>query len=328
MTPNVRGFYAALGLPLARQARREASLRCFANPHVHTDGDRHPSTSVSLTSGAWCCHACGAAGGAYDAALARGHTPRSAIELMIRHGLTQRRRGVRPTDRPVTAVSRPALVRAPVAQLPSEDELAVFARALTGNSKLLRRLERERCWRATAIRSLGLGVDRGRVVIPVRGRDGDLLAVLRYQPPPRRRGAAKLIAAPGSRRVLYPAPETLDASTILLLEGEPDRIAGHSVGLPAVAIPGTESWRAAWASRFRGRRVVVLADAALEGRRLALRALADLHADGVDATAADLYPDREDGADLTDWLRARRPSTVALDQLLRHTTPLTDQAPE
>jgi hypothetical protein len=36
---DVRGFYAALGLPLSAHAAREAPVRCFANPWAHNDGD-------------------------------------------------------------------------------------------------------------------------------------------------------------------------------------------------------------------------------------------------------------------------------------------------
>src|SRR6516164_8412073 len=68
---------------------------------AHQHGDRSPSCSVNLTSGAWNCHGCGAAAGAYDAALAVGHIPRSAIDLMVAHGLTERRsvRGASPQMR-------------------------------------------------------------------------------------------------------------------------------------------------------------------------------------------------------------------------------------
>ena len=66
-------------------------MRCFADPGAHRREDRDPSCSVNVLNGAWRCHACGARGGAYDAALAKGHNPRSAIDLMISHGLTERR---------------------------------------------------------------------------------------------------------------------------------------------------------------------------------------------------------------------------------------------
>ena len=90
---DVRGFYRALGIELPGWAKREAPVGCFADPGAHAHGDRDPSCSVNVESGAWHCWGCGAAGGAYDAALACGRQPREAIDLMIAHGLTTRRAG-------------------------------------------------------------------------------------------------------------------------------------------------------------------------------------------------------------------------------------------
>ena len=67
---DVRSFYESLGVDLPGWAQREAPVRCFASNESHNHGDRSPSTSVNLENGAWCCHGCGAHGGAYDAALA------------------------------------------------------------------------------------------------------------------------------------------------------------------------------------------------------------------------------------------------------------------
>lgn len=88
---DVRGFYAALGIELPVSAAHDASVRCFANPDAHAHGDRHPSCSVSLETGAWRCWGCDARGGAYDAAIARGRTPREAMDLLVMHGLAERR---------------------------------------------------------------------------------------------------------------------------------------------------------------------------------------------------------------------------------------------
>ena len=88
-SPDIRGFYAALGIELPTGRKLNGSRPdALPSPLLTTTGDRSPSCSVNLASGAWNCHGCGAHGGAYDAALAVGHTPRSAIDLMIAHGLT------------------------------------------------------------------------------------------------------------------------------------------------------------------------------------------------------------------------------------------------
>src|ERR1700744_4268326 len=88
---DIRGFYSALGIELPARARTDASVRCFAAPEEHRRNDRVPSCSINLVHGAWHCHACGASGGAFDAAMARGYAKREAIALMVSHGLTSHR---------------------------------------------------------------------------------------------------------------------------------------------------------------------------------------------------------------------------------------------
>ncbi len=88
---DIRGYYAALGIQIPGWARTEASVRCFADPDAHRRGDRDPSCSVNLEHGAWHCHACGASGGAFDAATKRGYSDREAIDLMVAYRLTEHR---------------------------------------------------------------------------------------------------------------------------------------------------------------------------------------------------------------------------------------------
>ena len=87
---DVRGFYGALGIELPGWAQQEASLRCFASPDAHAHGDRDPSCSVNVETGAWHCWGCGAKGGASDAALACGLDSHQAFELKVAYGLTTR----------------------------------------------------------------------------------------------------------------------------------------------------------------------------------------------------------------------------------------------
>ena len=143
-TPDVRAFYSALGIELPGWPKLEAPVRCFAHPDAHNHGDRSPSCSVNLASGAWNCHGCGAHGGAYDAALALGHSPRSAMELLIAHGLAEPR-----TPRPAAAPARPRHQprpatphrREPAATLAADEQtFESWAETLDANSRLIRRL--------------------------------------------------------------------------------------------------------------------------------------------------------------------------------------------
>lgn len=306
-TADIRGYYTALGITLPGWARTEASVRCFVNPDQHERADRDPSMSINLQHGAFHCHACGAKGGAYDAALSRGHEPRSAIELMIAHHLTDPRPSPRPRPRPVTPAHRSPVdvpIRRPAHRRPRlvarDRDIAIYRHHLRQRLDVLKRLAETRGWTPQAIDELELGLDHDRITIPVRGFNRELVALLRYQP-----GATeKLRAAPGSRRALYPHPAHISAPHVLLVEGEPDRIAAHSHGLPAIAVPGVDSWRPEWAHLLSGRQVTIVMDCDHQGRAAARRIAAELRAQNLAAEILDLDPDRSDGYDLTDFLRA------------------------
>ena len=306
---DVRGFYAHLGVALPARAGREAPVRCFAEPAAHRRDDRTPSCSVNLTSGAFCCHSCGASGGAYDAALALGLTPRSAIDLMVDHGLTERRARrsdpVRPraTARPTTAA--PAAVAPTPSELGvSDDELNRWCGRLLRDRALLERLSETRGWDADVLRRHCVGCDGDRITIPVR-RDGHLVGLVRYAPLWRRQGP-KVVARSGSRHALFPDPATIPGETIWIVEGQPDALAALSAGIPATAVAGVRAWRPEWATGFVDRTVVVCMDCDDAGRAAAKRIADDLRAAAVEVRIVDLEPGRRDGYDLTDALLAGR----------------------
>ena len=125
-----------------------------------------------------------------------------------------------------------------------------------------------------------------------------------------------MLAAAGTRLGLIPHPELVEGS-VVLVEGPSDMLAARSAGLPAIAVPGTHAWRAEWARAFTGREVTVVMDADRAGREAAARIARDLRAHGARAAIVDLDPSRDDGYDLSDWLRAgnkptQLPSACAL----------------
>jgi hypothetical protein len=81
-------------------------------------------------------------------------------------------------------------------------------------------------------------------------------------------------------------------------------LAARSAGLPAIAIPGTHAWRPEWAGALTGREVTVVMDADRPGREAAVRIAGDLERHRAEALVVDLDPSRDDGYDLSDWLRA------------------------
>jgi hypothetical protein len=310
---DIRGYYSELGIQLPERARLEAPVRCFADPAAHRREDRDPSCSVNLASGAWQCHACGARGGAYDAALAKGNSPRSAIDLMIARGLIERRSQIRSAREllcePAGSRKMPAYASAPkrreedgrscMTLHASEQDVSRWQTELSRRPSLMETLLHERGWRLDTIRAVELGLDRGRITIPIRNARGQLRGVLRYQPAPS--GRPKMLAVPGTRLGLVPHPVAETSGRIVLVEGPPDMIAARSRGLPAIAVPGDHAWQAAWSRLLAGRKVTIVMDADRMGREAAQRILHDL-AGHADAQNVDLDPGRDDGYDLTDWL--------------------------
>ena len=308
---TVRAFYAALGVELPAWSNREAPVRCFAQPDAHNRGDRSPSCSVNLASGAWNCHGCGAHGGAYDAALTAGHTPRSAMGLLIAHELAeprpseprsprQARTSVRQPDSPAPARTR----NTTDSFAADERDVQLWAEMLDANSRLIRQLALQRAWGTRVIHELEIGFDGARITIPIRDPHNNLRGVLRYDPFGHR--DPKMLAAAGTRLGLIPHPARETSGRIILVEGPPDMVAARSSGLPAIAIPGTTAWRPSWAQLLTGRHVTVVMDCDAPGRRAADEIAKSLQAATIPTDVIDLWPDRDDGYDLTDRILERR----------------------
>jgi hypothetical protein len=322
---DVRGFYAALGIELPGWAHTEAPVRCFVDPDAHARQDRDASCSVSLESGAFNCHGCGAHGGPYDAAVARDRSPRDAIELMIAFGLTERRRPGTCASRAGQVTSRPLEQRpAPTPALAiAADDVEAWAQRLQRSPALIKRLERERGWSRRALIDLDVGFDGERITVPIwhvreAGRSGyqraELQGLLRLRL--NRAQQPKVIAARGSRLGLVPLRAWTRERRVLLVEGPSDMLAARSAGLPAIAVPGANAWRSEWACQLDGRAVVVAMDCDRAGRQAAARIVADLGRRGIPAGNLDLAPDRADGYDLSDWLRDGNPITRLLQSPL------------
>jgi hypothetical protein len=323
---DIRGYYAALGIQIPGWARTEASIRCFAGADAHQRGDRDPSCSVNLQHGAWHCHACGAKGGAFDAATARGCSDRAAIDLMVAYRLTEHRayrnanakRGPRLRSIPTRPAQPP---RTPLR--PTREDIERWQATLAADTDLIAKLARERGWLYATMLELELGVDRGRITIPVRDDERRLIGLLRYQPWPQP-GEPKMLASAGSRRALLPHPAAEPSTHVLLVEGEPDMIAARSRGLPAIAVPGVDGWRPAWAELLAGREVTVVMDCDEQGRIAAAAIESHLSSHSV-VRVLDLAPDRNEGYDVTDWLVQRQRSTaVAIDELIATTAETRD----
>jgi DNA primase len=152
-------------------------------------------------------------------------------------------------------------------------------------------------WSHTVLFELECGWERGRIMIPVRGRSGSLRGVLRYAP--RHDHAPKMLTVAGTRLGLVPHPGRHAGRLDVLVEGPPEMISARLRGLPAVAVPGDHAWKAEWAGLLAGRHVSVVMDCDRAGGTAAERIAGDLDGAGATARVIDLAPGREDGYDLT-----------------------------
>jgi len=303
---DVRGFYAAIGIALSGWSDRYAKVRCFIAPADHTSGDRTPSTSINLATGRFRCFGCGAWGDGFDAALAAGCTRQTAMELLVTYGLREpsERFGLAAGTRGRRAPPRRCQPPPPPPLEADEADIAAWIEAFSRRPNLRARLERERAWRTSVLAELEVGVDfYDRLTIPIRDGHGTLQGVLRYRP--WRTRAKKMLTVKGTRFGLVPHPARERSRHVLLVEGLPDMVSGRSHGLPAIAVPGIDTWRTDWAPMLAGRRVTVMMDADKPGRKAAARIYADLK-DLAEVTVVDIAPERDDGYDLSDLLRERR----------------------
>jgi hypothetical protein len=202
-----------------------------------------------------------------------------------------------------------------------ELESYACAARLQHEPEVLERMRFGRGWAAKALQMLGVGWDGSRLTLPVRAADLKLHDVLRYDP--FSTSGRKLIAGKGKSRLPWPAPEYLDTKQVLfLVEGEGSAISMASVGLTAVALPGSVSkpttsiqrpgswqgagWHKAWTKRLeRFRQIILLPDCDEQGRALMRAASYDLTRQGVTNYVIDIGPKSTDGRDIADHLLSK-----------------------
>lgn len=161
----------------------------------------------------------------------------------------------------------------------TDEDVRRWHETLIARPGALQRLQELRGWTPEAVGLLAVGLDGEKITFPFRNAEGELTGYARYVPDPARRNGSPKLRAHG-RRELFPAIETVEAERVFLVEGEPDAIRLASLGVPAVAVGGVSNWKAKWAERFRGRRVVVCFDCDREGREAARRVATDLATQG------------------------------------------------
>ncbi|HEX6024379.1 MAG TPA: toprim domain-containing protein [Solirubrobacter sp.] len=187
--------------------------------------------------------------------------------------------------------------------LPSPERLAAMQQQIL-RPDIVARLTELRGWTEPTIRKLGLGLNGKRVALPIHNAQGGLVNLLSYQPNEAKRSERepKTLAVRNRPRNLFPAPESIKGDELWIFEGEPDAVAGHELGLPAVGLPGTNGWKAEYAPRLARARVYVCFDCDIKGRLAADRVARALVDFAGEVRLVDLDPTRDDGWDLSDLL--------------------------
>jgi hypothetical protein len=113
---------------------------------------------------------------------------------------------------------------------------------------------------------------------------------------------------PKGAKVPYRLPEMIAApltTTVYICEGEKDADNLAKLGLVATTnSEGALNWSDDLNEHFKGRRVVILADADATGRKRVQHIARTLDPIAETVKIVDLYPDRTDGADVSDWLKS------------------------
>jgi len=111
---------------------------------------------------------------------------------------------------------------------------------------------------------------------------------------------------PKGPKIPYRLPELAAAAAetiVYICEGEKDADSVARIGLVATtASEGAGKWRAELNCWFKDRRVVILVDADAPGRAHGQQVSKALHRVAASVRVVDLFPERTDGSDVSDWL--------------------------
>jgi len=185
---------------------------------------------------------------------------------------------------------------------PPKFDYVRFHDKLMNYDRLMTFLYEERKWSPKVIEELLIGWDGGRITIPVFNVFGDLVNVRAYKPKAAK-DEPKVINLKGYGKARLFLPRNLCADEIFICEGEPDAIAGYSLGLPTISsTAGAGHFNPAWASVFRGKSVYLLYDIDEAGVRGADKAAQSLGKQSKCVKIISFKSVLREGKDLTDFL--------------------------
>jgi hypothetical protein len=176
---------------------------------------------------------------------------------------------VRRADKVTTKTLPAPSPQPPGRALPTTRRLKEFTDRLLRNAEKLGYLRDKRGLTKKTIQQFGLGWDGHRYTIPVYDAEGALVNVRRYDPWAKE-AKDKMMSwsrGHGSRRI-YGLDALEEFETIVLVEGEMDKLIGRQYTLPTIThTGGATSWDSAWNELFTGKKVFICYDCDDSGRR-------------------------------------------------------------
>ena len=281
--------------------------------------DRKRSAQLNVTKGVWFCHAGCGGGTVADLVRRKSDWVPPAVSGTNGHGKVRMRK----SDRPAEDIN--------------EAKIQGWCSALLSSEAALDELKTLRGLYESTIVKYELGWDSSKrcYTIPVRGEDGELLNVRRYQPRPPA-GRRKMWGVEGMNAPrLYPMSVlTEDSDEIIICEGELDALITNQYGFTCITRTGSAgTWRSEWNSHFKDKVVYLCHDcdeAGQDGNRRVGRSLRRL-AREVRIVRLPYPITEKHGKDLTDYWLDREGDSDEFRRLLQEAVPYdpaSDQEPE
>jgi hypothetical protein len=231
---------------LGEQPRENGEWDMFCP--LHEDRQKR-SASLNINSSEWFCFACGESGSVVELIQRRDDWV-PPPHIAATNGSSRRKKNSKPED------------------IPSEAMVQGWTSSLLSNDERLDWLVEKRMLQTDTLVQFGIGWDRDKKVytIPIRGKDGELVNVRRYDPNPRDE-RRKIWGVTGHNEArLYPLSQ-LQYEDLVLLYGEWDTLLTIQNGFPAITVTGADKvWHTAWSPLFKGKRVYNVGDRDEDGQ--------------------------------------------------------------
>lgn len=253
MSSQTDKYIEAFKVWLVGRPGSDGEWRAYDPAHEDPQQSKSPSASFNFQTGVWHCQSCG-----------RGGSIKVLYKAMQIKGVQH------PKPAHVEAGNGPSKQQGK--PLPDKDQLRRWHKRMMEHRAVHQFLNETRGLHDETLRKFRIGFDGQRIVIPIYDEDGNLANIRRYK-----RNAIdknKMISwSKGQGEARLFGHEMLRRyDTIVLAEGELDRILAVQEGLPAVTHTGGAAvFKAEWAKWFKDKNVYVAYDDDAKGDQGAMK---------------------------------------------------------